>query len=97
MLIDSKYNYSKRDKRKENNCRQCGNNWILGGRCEDTSLHYYRIMDGKQVDVANATKEITIAYNVDFNHDEAPPKVLLATISCQLSNENDESNQATIP
>jgi hypothetical protein len=49
----TKYHHSDREKKKENNCRKCGKNWTLGHRCEDMSLHYYRIVDGKQVEVSN--------------------------------------------
>jgi NADH dehydrogenase/NADH:ubiquinone oxidoreductase subunit G len=82
----TKYHHSEREKKKENNCRKCGKNWTPGHRCEDMSLRYYRIVDGKQVEVSNPENEITIAYNSDSDYDETLPKVSLASISCTLLN-----------
>lgn len=52
-----------RENKKKNNCRKCGENWTLGNKCEDKSLRYFRIVDGKRVEVPKTKDEITIAYN----------------------------------
>lgn len=37
---NTKYHHLERDKKKENNSRKCGKNWIMGHKYEDMSLHY---------------------------------------------------------
>jgi hypothetical protein len=70
------------ENKKKNNCRRCGENWIPRHKCEYRSLRYFRIVDGKQVEVPKTEDEITKAYNVDSDHDNIPQKASLASISC---------------
>jgi hypothetical protein len=88
---DSSNNESKRENKKKNNCRKCGENWTPGHRCEDKSLHYFKIVDGKQVEVPKTEDEITIAYNTYSDHDEILQKTSLASISCVQKNRNKEN------
>jgi hypothetical protein len=88
---DSSSSESERENKKKNNCRKCGENWTPRHRCEDKSLRYFRIVDGKQVEVSKTEDEITIAYNADSDHDEIPQKASLASISCVQKNRNEEN------
>jgi hypothetical protein len=88
---DTSSSESERENKKKNNCRKCGENWTPGHRCEDKSLRYFRIVDGKQVEVPKTEDEITIAYNADSDHDEIPQKTSLASISCVQKNRNEEN------
>jgi hypothetical protein len=63
-----------RENKKKNNCHKCGENWTPGHRCEDNSLHYFIILDGKQVEVLKTKDEITIEYNTDSDHYEISQK-----------------------
>jgi hypothetical protein len=45
-------------------------NYILGHMCEDMSLCYYKIEDGREVEVSNTDNEIIIRYIFDSNIDE---------------------------
>ena len=51
---DNKYPDSRKGKMKESNYHRCGKNWIPSHRCEDMSLHYYKIVNGNHVEVTNA-------------------------------------------
>jgi hypothetical protein len=57
---DTKYHHSEKDKKKENNFQRCGKKWILGHQCEENSLHYLKIVDGKEVEILDLGNEITI-------------------------------------
>jgi hypothetical protein len=69
---------------------QCGKNWTPRHRCEDPSLHYFKIVDEREVEILNPENEITISYNSKSNNDETLPKVSLSSISCTPQNKNED-------
>lgn len=62
---------------KENNCHIFNKRRIPTHSCEDSSVHYFKIVDGKQAEISNLGNEITIGYDSGSNNDETLPKVLL--------------------
>lgn len=63
-------------------------NWTLGNIYEDTSLHYYKIENGRQVKVQKLDDEITVAYNTYSDQDNTPQKASATSISCIQPNRN---------
>jgi len=64
-----------KEKKKENNFQRCGKKWNLGHQCEENSLHYLRIVYGKEVEILDLGNEITIKYKLESDNDEAMPKI----------------------
>ena len=79
---NNKYTHPEKDKKKGNPCDKCGKHWNPWHTCEDASLHYYQIVNGKQVEVSNPKHEITVTYNAYPNNDKTSRKVSLSSISC---------------
>lgn len=55
-------------------------------------LHYYKIVDGRKVEVQGPNEEITIMHSSDLDSKETSQEASLATISCVWQNQDEESN-----
>lgn len=55
---------------------------ILGHCCEEKSLYYCKIVNGKEVEISNLKYEITSSLKSKFDDDEVMLKILLALILC---------------
>ena len=69
---------------------KCRKHSTLGNRCEYAALRYYRIIDGKHVEVPKPEYDITVAYNSYSDDDETPRNVSLSSISCTLFTSGDD-------
>jgi len=68
----------KKYEKEKYNCRKCGENWMPSHKCEDSSLCYYKIVDGKKIELKEDDEGITIPHNEDSDSEEPS----LAAISC---------------
>jgi len=55
------------------------------------SLHYHKIVDGRQVEVYKLNNEITVVYNANSDHDDTLQKASLALIACALPKRNEDT------
>ena len=61
-----------------------------GHKCEDTFLHYYKRVDGKQVEVQECDEEIVVTHNEDLDSEE----LSLAIISCDWKSHDENNNSS---
>ena len=63
-------------KKKKNNCRRCGKDWISGRKCKTHRTIHCKIINGKEVEVSR--EEDTS----DFDADTSSSEVSVTTVTC---------------